>query len=126
MADKAKDNKSSSSSNNASLYANMMNIPLAVADGDDIPMQNLVEFDIWENLDESYPPDTGTSNPYTNYNGSILQMIKDVSSQPFNEMFWTNVRGIPTFVYRPTPFDPENWKGLTTNTIPTELITDIS
>lgn len=126
MADKDKDSKSSSSSNNASLYANMMNIPLAVANGDDIPMQNLVEFDIWENLDESYPPDTGTSNPYTNYNGSILQMIKDVSSQPFNEMFWTNVRGIPTFVYRPTPFDPENWKGLTTNTIPTELITDIS
>lgn len=119
-------NTNSSSSNNASVYANMMNIPLVVTDGDDIPMQNLMEFDIWENLDESYPPDTGTSNPYTNYNGSILQMIKDVSSQPFNEMFWTNVRGIPTFVYRPTPFDPENWKGLTVNTIPTETITDIS
>lgn len=113
------------STNNASTYANMMNIPLVVASGDDIPMQNLIEFDIWENLDESYPADTGTSNPYTNYSGSILQMIKDVSSQPFNEMFWTNKRGIPTFVYRPTPFDPENWKGLQTNTIPTELITDI-
>ena len=120
------DTDSSSSSNNSSTYANMMNIPLVVANGDDIPMQNLVEFDIWENLDESYPADTGTSNPWTNYSGSILQMIKDVSSQPFNEMFWTNVRGIPTFVYRPTPFDPENWKGLFTNTIPTELITDIS
>ena len=46
MADKDKDSKSSSSSNNASLYTNMMNIPLVVASGDNIPIQNLIEFDI--------------------------------------------------------------------------------
>lgn len=102
-----------------------LNIPLAVSPDGDLPLQNLIEFYIYENLDESYP-DTGTSNPFTNYNGSILQFIKDVSSKPFNEMYWTHVRGLATFIYRPTPFDPENWKALNITEIPPSLITDVN
>ena len=102
-----------------------LNIPLAVSPDGDLPLQNLIEFYIYKNLDESYP-DTGTSNPFTNYNGSILQFIKDVSSKPFNEMYWTHVRGLATFIYRPTPFDPENWKALNITEIPPSLITDVN
>lgn len=102
-----------------------LNIPLAVSPDGELPLQNLIEFYIYENLDESYP-DTGTSNPFTNYNGSILQFIKDVSSKPFNEMYWTHVRGLATFIYRPTPFDPENWKALNITEIPPSLITDVN
>ena len=61
-----------------------------------------------------------------NYNGSILQMIKDVSSKPFNEMYWTHDRGVATFNYRPTPFDPENWKGLPIQEFGPNVITDIN
>lgn len=88
-----------------------LNIPLMVSAGDELPIQNLIEFYIYENLDESFP-DAGPSNPFVNYNGSILQFIKDVSAKPFNEMYWTHNRGIATFNYRPTPFDPENWLAL--------------
>lgn len=102
-----------------------LNIPLAVNGDGELPIQNLMEFYIYENLDESYP-DAGPSNPFINYNGSILQFIKDVSSKPFNEMYWTHNRGIATFNYRPTPFDPENWKSLTITEIPPSLITDVN
>ena len=102
-----------------------LNIPLAVDAGGELPLQNLIEFYIYENLDESYP-DAGPNNPFVNYNGSILQMIKDVSSKPFNEMYWTHDRGVATFNYRPTPFDPENWKGLVIQEFAPDVITDIN
>ena len=93
-----------------------LNIPMQVSEDGELPIQNLMEFYIYENLDESYP-DAGPSNPFLNYNGSILQFIKDVSAKPFNEMYWTHDRGLATFNYRPTPFDPENWMGLPVNEI---------
>lgn len=93
-----------------------LNIPMQVSENGELPIQNLIEFYIYENLDESYP-DAGPSNPFLNYNGSILQFIKDVSAKPFNEMYWTHDRGLATFNYRPTPFDPENWMGLPVNEI---------
>ena len=95
---------------------NWLNIPMQVSEDGELPIQNLMEFYIYENLDESYP-DAGPSNPFLNYNGSILQFIKDVSAKPFNEMYWTHDRGLATFNYRPTPFDPENWMGLPVNEI---------
>ena len=95
---------------------NWPNIPMQVSEDGELPIQNLMEFYIYENLDESYP-DAGPSNPFLNYNGSILQFIKDVSAKPFNEMYWTHDRGLATFNYRPTPFDPENWMGLPINEI---------
>lgn len=102
-----------------------LNVPLMVDSNGELPIQNLMEFYIYENIDESYP-DAGPSNPFTNYNGSILQMIKDVSSKPFNEMYWTYDRGLATFNYRPTPFDPENWKALPVTELPPALITDLN
>lgn len=102
-----------------------LNIPLMVSAGDELPIQNLIEFYIYENLDESYP-DAGPSNPFINYNGSILQFIKDVSAKPFNEMYWTHNRGIATFNYRPTPFDPENWLALPITELSPAEITDVS
>ncbi len=102
-----------------------LNIPLMVDANGELPIQNLIEFYIYENLDESYP-DAGPSNPFINYNGSILQMIKDVSAKPFNEMYWTHNRGLATFNYRPTPFDPENWYGLNITEIAPSFITDIN
>jgi hypothetical protein len=93
-----------------------LNIPMQVSENGELPIQNLIEFYIYENLDESYP-DAGPSNPFLNYNGSILQFIKDVSAKPFNEMYWTHDRGLATFNYRPTPFDPQNWMGLPVNEI---------
>ena len=102
-----------------------LNIPLMVSAGDELPIQNLMEFYIYENLDESYP-DAGPSNPFINYNGSILQFIKDVSAKPFNEMYWTHNRGIATFNYRPTPFDPENWLALQITELAPGDITNVS
>lgn len=102
-----------------------LNIPLMVSAGDELPIQNLIEFYIYENLDESYP-DAGPSNPFINYNGSILQFIKDVSAKPFNEMYWTHNRGIATFNYRPTPFDPENWYALQITELSPGDITDVN
>lgn len=102
-----------------------LNVPLTVDANGELPLQNLMEFYIYENLDESYP-DAGPNNPFVNYNGSILQFIKDVSSKPFNEMYWDYTRGIATFVYRPTPFDPPNWKGLAIQEIAPEDILDLN
>ena len=102
-----------------------LNIPLMISAGGELPIQNLIEFYIYENLDESYP-DAGPNNPFVNYNGSILQFIKDVSAKPFNEMYWTHDRGIATFNYRPTPFDPENWKGLPITELSPRDILDIN
>lgn len=126
--DSSQQNTDPTQANNA--YANLpqeswLNVPLMVNSNGELPIQNLMEFWIYENIDESYP-DAGPSNPFTNYNGSILQMIKDVSSKPFNEMYWTFDRGLSTFNYRPTPFDPENWKSLAITEIEPSVITDIN
>lgn len=126
--DGSSDNNDQSQQNNAVPnlpQESWLNVPLMVDSNGELPIQNLMEFYIYENIDESYP-DAGPSNPFTNYNGSILQMIKDVSSKPFNEMFWTFDRGLATFNYRPTPFDPENWKALAITELPPSLITDIN
>lgn len=65
---------------------------------------------IIENQDESFQ--NSAYNQFSNYNGSILQMIKDVSAPPFNEIYWTHEEGIATLHYRPTPFDQAPWNAL--------------
>lgn len=124
--DKKSDDKTKENPYNALTIPLMENLPLEVDEGEDLPMQNLIEFSFYENLDESYPLGVGTSNPFTNYNGSIMQMIKDVSNKPFDEMFWSSIRGLPTLVYRPTPFDPENWLSLPSYTISREIVTSFN
>lgn len=93
-----------------------INQPIEVEPGGESPLENLIEFFLDENFDESYP-NAGPANPFVNYNGSILQMIKDVSNKPFNTIFWDHQKGIAQFNYVYTPFDPENWHSLSTMTI---------
>ena len=64
------------------------------------------------NVEEAQPVPEGGVSFIGNYNGSILQMIKDTSSRPFNELFWTHEEGKATLHYRPTPFDQDIWKSL--------------
>lgn len=127
-SDSSEDTSDVKSDNGVSQTANAnkwINVPMSISDNGELPLQNLIEFYIYENLDESYP-NAGQNNPFINYNGSILQFIKDVSAKPFNEMYWTHNRGVATLNYRPTPYDPENWKALPITEIDPSLITGIN
>lgn len=73
-------------------------------------IKDFIKTDLIENPDESQSVQNGATF-LSNYNGSILQMIKDTASRPFNELFWTHEEGVATLHYRPTPFDPNNWFG---------------
>lgn len=64
------------------------------------------------NVEEAQSLPEGGISFLGNYNGTILQMIKDTASRPFNELFWTHEEGKATFHYRPTPFDQDIWKSL--------------
>lgn len=64
------------------------------------------------NSDEAQAPANNAITFLGNYNGSILQMIKDVASRPFNELYWTHEEGKATFHYRPTKFDEQDWHKL--------------
>lgn len=65
---------------------------------------------IIENRDESFQ--NSSYNKFSNYNGSILAMIQDIASRPFNELYWTHEEGHSTLHYRPTPFDQTVWNEL--------------
>lgn len=101
------------------------------SNGTTLGVKDLIHVNIEENKDETYTvatDDSGGSNPeagitkWSNYNGSILSMIKDVAAQPFNEMYWTHEEGRATLHYRPTPFDQENWSKLATISIEPNII----
>lgn len=49
---------------------------------------------------------------YYSYQGGLWDYIKELRNAPFYEAFWEVVNGKPTFIVRPTPFNPENWKAL--------------
>lgn len=49
---------------------------------------------------------------YYSYQGGLWDYIKELRNAPFYEVFWEVVSGKPTFIVRPTPFNPDNWKGL--------------
>jgi len=72
-------------------------------------MEDILKVKIEENTDEAL---STNYSQYQNYNGSILSMVKDLSSAPFNEFYWTHEDGVATLNYRPTPFDPERWRAL--------------
>lgn len=98
------------------------------ANGSELGVKDLIHVDITENKDETYTIADGDSanniTKYSNYNGSILNMLKDVSGQPFDELFWTHENGKATLTYRPTPFDPENWLKLPLIQVGTDAIID--
>lgn len=57
---------------------------------------------------------------FINYQGSMHSFIKEVSNEPFNQLFWECYDdGLATLVLRETPFNPNNW-----NTLPTHIIYD--
>lgn len=75
-----------------------------------VPMSNILKLSIIKNSDEAMQ--TMAYNRFSNYNGTILQMIGDIAAKPFNEIYWTHEDGVATFNYRPTPFDQERWEAL--------------
>lgn len=49
---------------------------------------------------------------YYTYQGGLWDYIKELRNAPFNEAYWEVVDGNPTFIVRPTPFNPEYWNSL--------------
>lgn len=79
--------------------------------------KDILHVNIEENKDETYTLAEGDTaqqglTKWSNYNGSLLSMIKDIAAKPFNEIFWSHESGRATLNYRPTPFDKENWEKL--------------
>lgn len=58
-------------------------------------------------------------NSFTNYQGSIQSFLREISNEPFNQMFWECYDGKAVFTLRETPFNPDNW-----NALPKHEITD--
>lgn len=58
-------------------------------------------------------------NSFVNYQGSIQSFLREVSNEPFNQMYWECYNGKAHFILRETPFNPENW-----NALPKHKITD--
>lgn len=76
------------------------------------PLKEMLATNIIRNDDEAMPTTQDSVSFLGNYNGSILQMIKDTASRPFNELFWSFEHVTCTFNYRPSPFDQDVWKTL--------------
>lgn len=75
-----------------------------------VPMSDILKLSVIKNSDEAMQ--TMAYNRFSNYNGTILQMVSDIAAKPFNEIYWTHENGVATFNYRPTPFDQERWEAL--------------
>lgn len=67
------------------------------------------ELDSWTEYEKLSDP-----TPYTNFSGSLKQLIDDVSAKPFNETFFKNSteKDNGVFVLRKTPFNPTKWTNL--------------
>lgn len=52
------------------------------------------------------------SMSFLNYQGALWQLLKEIKNAPFNEMFWEIYDDKPTFVFRPTPFNEDDWTKL--------------
>lgn len=65
-----------------------------------------------------FNPDEGMEQDpvqFMAYNGSVGQMIRDLSNAPFNEVFWTHEASSKAKLnYRQTPFEQEEWSKLIT------------
>lgn len=72
--------------------------------------------DYVETIYEENPDDKdeslGNVMNYYSYQGGLWDYIKELRNAPFYEAFWEVVNGKPTFIVRPTPFNPENWQEL--------------
>lgn len=58
------------------------------------------------------------STPYINYEGSLKQLIDDVTAKPFNELYFdATPEGKCRMIMRRTPFDKSDWEKLQTYTV---------
>ena len=57
------------------------------------------------------------TSSFLSYQGSLWDYIKELKNAPFNELFWEIVNDRPTLVFRPTPFNEEDWVKLLRITI---------
>ena len=57
------------------------------------------------------------TSSFLTYQGSLWDYIKELKNAPFNELFWEIVNKRPTLVFRPTPFNEEDWVKLLRITI---------
>lgn len=58
------------------------------------------------------------NTPYINYEGSLKQLLDDITAKPFNELFFDATPGNKCrMIMRRTPFDKEDWENLTTYTV---------
>lgn len=55
-----------------------------------------------------------------NFQGSLWAFIREISENPWYEVFWEMYNNVPTMVCRPTPFSKDNWF-----TLPRTKITDV-
>lgn len=84
----------------------------------------------WKDYIDTIYLDDGTNtsvgnpmSPYE-YQGSLWDYIKEWRNAPFNETYWEVINGKPTFVVRPTPFNPDKWNMLNETTVSSEDIVD--
>lgn len=60
---------------------------------------------------------------FINYQGSMQSFIREVSNEPFNQIFWECYGdGKTTFNLRATPFNDKDWSQLVLHTITDELV----
>ena len=54
----------------------------------------------------------GNTMGYYSYQGGLWEYLKELRNAPFYEMFYEIIDGKLTFIVRPTPFNPDDWKNL--------------
>lgn len=57
------------------------------------------------------------TNSFLTYEGSLWNLLKEVKNAPFNEMFWEVINERPSLIFRPTPFNENDWTKLLRITI---------
>lgn len=58
--------------------------------------------------------------PFVTYQGSMHSFLKEVSDEPFNQLYYEVKNGEPALILRETPFNEKNWKNLPLHTITDE------
>lgn len=54
---------------------------------------------------------------FTSFQGGLWDFLKELKNAPFNELFWEVIDDRPTIIFRPTPFNKDNWDSLQNITI---------
>lgn len=82
---------------------------------DYLEYDDLTSWDEYEKLTEV--------SAFTNFDGTLKQLMDMVTARPFNELFFKNsekTKGKAQLVLRKTPFNPTEWNALESIIVPTE------